>query len=87
VDGERDEAGGPVIEAKGLDLTFPTGDGPVRALLDRAKEGRREVDLWTFVANGAARAFYRREGFREIRTTPGDNEEGLPDILLRWTAG
>ena len=34
MDGGRDEAGGPVIVARGLDLTFPTGDGPVRALAE-----------------------------------------------------
>ena len=62
------------------------GQGIGKALLDRAKAGRRSLELWTFVANGGARRFYRREGFREIRQTPGHNEEGLPDVLCRWEA-
>ena len=62
------------------------GRGIGKALLDHAKDGREALELWTFVANDGARRFYAREGFREMRCTPGDNEEGLPDILLRWEA-
>ena len=54
------------------------GLGP--ALLDAVRDGPQR--LWTFQANEGARRFYLREGFREIRRTEGDNEEGLPDILL-----
>jgi len=55
------------------------------ALLDWAKAGNhRGLMLWTFVANGPARAFYRRHGFVELRRTAGENEERLPDILLAW---
>ncbi len=60
------------------------GRGVGKALLDHAKAGRQALELWTFVANEGARRFYAREGFVEIRETPGDNEEGLPDVLLRW---
>lgn len=60
------------------------GQGVGKALLDHAKEGRGALELWTFVANKAARRFYAREGFVEIKETDGDNEEGLPDVLLRW---
>ena len=60
------------------------GRGIGRALLDAARRGRARLELWTFVANEGARRFYAREGFREVRRTPGENEEGLPDILLRW---
>jgi len=42
------------------------------------------LTLWTFAANAAARAFYARQGFVELRRTDGDNEESLPDILLAW---
>jgi GNAT superfamily N-acetyltransferase len=43
------------------------------------------VSLWTFTANGAARAFYARHGFTEIDRTDGaGNEERAPDVLLRW---
>ena len=54
------------------------------ALLDRAKTRSARLNLWTFVANDAARRFYARHDFRELRRTDGDNEEGLPDILLEW---
>ncbi|MEM9250441.1 MAG: GNAT family N-acetyltransferase [Pseudomonadota bacterium] len=60
------------------------GQGIGRALLDRAKSERRTLSLWTFVANIPARRFYARAGFHEVRRTAGDNEEQLPDILLRW---
>lgn len=62
------------------------GRGIGRVLLDRAKAASPQgLGLWTFVANTGARAFYHREGFREAARTDGDNEEGLPDILFRWT--
>lgn len=60
------------------------GHGIGKRLLDHAKTGREALELWTFVANEGARRFYAREGFQEIRQTDGDNEEGLPDVLLRW---
>ncbi len=42
------------------------------------------LTLHTFVANTAARAFYAAQGFVELQRSEGDNEEGLPDILLAW---
>ena len=61
------------------------GQGVGRLLLDRAKmEFDTGVQVWTFQANEAARRFYAREGFEEINRTDGDNEEGLPDVLLEW---
>ncbi|MBB4123442.1 GNAT family N-acetyltransferase [Martelella radicis] len=61
------------------------GAGVGKALLDQAKTNRPTgLRLWTFQANTAARRFYEREGFGELRRTDGDNEEGLPDILYGW---
>ncbi len=61
--------------------------GVGRMLLSRAKrECRSEVRLWTFQRNQAAQKFYAHEGFVEINRTDGDNEEGLPDLLLEWRA-
>lgn len=61
------------------------GRGFGKLLLERAKARYPGgLQLWTFVANEDAQRFYRREGFTEVRRTQGDNEEGLPDILLRW---
>lgn len=61
------------------------GQGVGRLLLDRAKrDADTAVTLWTFQKNTAAQAFYAREGFVEINRTDGDNEEGLPDLLMEW---
>lgn len=64
-----------------------TGQGLGRALLDCAKRQCDALELWTFQANEGARRFYMREGFLEVRRTDGDNEERLPDVLLRWERG
>lgn len=76
---------GPANTVTALYTATP-GQGIGKALLDHAKAGRAFVELWTFQANAGARAFYEREGFVPVRTTEGDNEEGLPDVLLRWEA-
>lgn len=61
------------------------GRGIGKALLDTAKQGADPLKLWVFEANHRARAFYEREGFSEVRRTSGDNEEELPDILMKWS--
>jgi len=61
------------------------GRGIGEALLERAKRRRRSLDLRVFTANTRARAFYARHGFSEVGADDGSgNEEGLPDLLLRW---
>jgi GNAT superfamily N-acetyltransferase len=61
--------------------------GVGKMLLARAKqEFGDKVHLWTFQANEGAKRFFAREGFLEINRTDGDNEEGLPDILMEWQA-
>ena len=64
-----------------------TGAGS--ALLARAKERQPEgFRLWTFQRNAMARAFYRKHGLVELRTTHGSgNEEHEPDIQLGWKLG
>ena len=62
------------------------GFGVGRSLLDEAKAICSDLVLWTFVANEGARRFYAREGFVEVEQTEGDNEEGLADLRLKWTA-
>jgi GNAT superfamily N-acetyltransferase len=61
-----------------------TGAGAV--LLQQAKQQLSDgFRLWTFQRNAMARAFYRKHGLTEIRTTDGqDNEEAEPDVLLGW---
>lgn len=62
------------------------GKGPGAALLAEVKLTGL-VQLWTFQANDAARRFYLREGFQEVRFTGGaDNDEGLPDVWMEWRA-
>jgi ribosomal protein S18 acetylase RimI-like enzyme len=59
--------------------------GVGKMLLEKSKaELGDRVSLWTFQANVGAQKFYAREGFEEINRTDGDNEEGLPDILMEW---
>lgn len=57
------------------------------ALLGAAEGRCRRLKLWTFQANEAARRFYARHGFREVRRTRGDNEEGLPDVEMTRERG
>lgn len=42
------------------------------------------LGLWTFAANEGAIRFYQREGLQEKTRTDGDNDEGLPDVEMRW---
>ena len=61
------------------------GRGIGAALIAAAKAARPQgLLLWTFLANEGARRFYARQGFVESGRTEGENEEGLPDVLLRW---
>lgn len=61
------------------------GRGIGRALLDRAKAAQHTLQLWCFVQNLPAQAFYRAQGFVERGRSDGDNEEQLLDILYGWT--
>jgi GNAT superfamily N-acetyltransferase len=61
------------------------GQGVGTRLLEQAKAASPAgLSLWAFVANTGARRFYGRQGFLEVRRTAGENEEGLPDVLLHW---
>ena len=63
------------------------GKGIGADLLAQAKARRPEgLMLWAFRANEPARRFYAREGFVEAGGTAGDNEEGLPDVMMTWRA-
>ena len=76
---------GGVVDALYL-APLARGKGLGRALLDEAK-ALGFLGLWTFQANPGARAFYRREGFVEVRFTDGaGNEERLPDVWMEWRA-
>jgi GNAT superfamily N-acetyltransferase len=48
-------------------------------------ENTAGLSLWAFLANHRARAFYGRAGFIEVLRTDGSgNEEGVPDVQMRW---
>ena len=54
-------------------------------LLADLQATRPALLLWTFQANTPALAFYARHGFVEIERGDGaGNDEGLPDIRLKW---
>jgi GNAT superfamily N-acetyltransferase len=55
-----------------------------RLLVDYAKSGQPDLQLWCFEQNLDGRRFYEVQGFAVQRRTAGDNEAGLPDILFRW---
>jgi putative acetyltransferase len=62
------------------------GRGIGLALLTAVREDAEELNLWTFQANGQARRFYERHGFRLVELTDGSgNEERTPDVHYRWT--
>lgn len=73
-----------------LEQLYLAPDARGRGLGDRfvalAKERQPDgLQLWTFQANGPARRFYARHGFREVELTDGaGNEEREPDVRLEW---
>lgn len=61
------------------------GSGIGSALLNDTKTRHGMLELWCFLENRRARAFYEKHGFREVERTDGrDNEERAPDIRFRW---
>jgi 8-oxo-dGTP pyrophosphatase MutT (NUDIX family)/GNAT superfamily N-acetyltransferase len=64
------------------------GRGLGLRFLDLAKLAcPRELQLWTFAANGGARRFYGRAGFVEVEQTDGSgNEERAADVRMRWSS-
>ena len=63
-----------------------TGAGLGVLLLARARQRHPEgLALWVFASNTGAVRFYERHGFVVVGGTDGDNEEGAPDLRMRWT--
>lgn len=64
------------------------GTGVGSGLLDDAKRmSGAALQLYVFQRNQHARAFYLRRGFVEVTFGDGSgNEEGEPDLVMRWTA-
>ncbi len=62
-----------------------TGTGLGARLLGRAQRCHPEgLALWVFASNTGAVRFYERHGFVVVGGTDGDNEEGAPDLRMRW---
>lgn len=63
-----------------------SGQGIGSQLLELAKEQNPAgLQLWTFVSNAAARAFYEKRGFVVVEQTDGaSNEEREPDLRMVW---
>ena len=63
------------------------GRGVGTALLQKAKDANRALELWVFQQNRVASAFYERRGFVRVCETDGSgNEERQPDALYAWAA-
>ena len=73
----------PVTGHIGALYTSRQGAGLGKALLDRAKEGRDRLRLFTHEPNDAAHRFYGREGFEAIGRNP-EGGDGLPEIIMEW---
>jgi putative acetyltransferase len=63
--------------------TARPGFGIGKALMDRVKEGRDYLMLWTHEPNKAAQRFYVREGFAVVDRNSEGND-GLPELKMEW---
>jgi len=80
-----------LIDGECLDHLYVRPDSQRRgvgsALLMKARSlSPRRIALATFERNARARGFYEKHGFRLVRRTAGENEEGEPDVRYLWEA-
>ena len=59
------------------------GQGYGKILLDKVKEGREYIQLWSHSANVSAQRFYHREGFKEAAYKE-NGDDGIPEIQFEW---
>ena len=59
------------------------GKGYGKILLDKVKEGRVYIQLWSHSANLSAQRFYHREGFNSAAYTE-KGDDGIPEIQFEW---
>ena len=59
------------------------GKGYGKILLDKVKEGREYIHLWSHSANVLAHRFYQREGFKE-GAYKENGDDGIPEIQFEW---
>jgi len=67
----------PALQRRGV------GSALLRQAMDEHPDG---LSLWVFAANGGAQSLYERAGFHVVERTDGSgNEEGQPDVRMRWS--
>lgn len=66
--------------------TSQPGSGAGKSLVDRVKEGRDFLQLWTHEPNRAAQRFYHREGFQTVERSAEGRGEGVPELRMEWHA-
>ena len=59
------------------------GKGYGKILLDKVKEGREYIQLWSHSANVSAQRFYHREGFK-VAAYKENGDDGIPEIQFEW---
>ena len=59
------------------------GKGYGKILLDKVKEGREYIQLWSHSANESAHPFYHREGFKAAAYKE-KADDGIPEIQFEW---
>ena len=62
------------------------GKGYGKVLLDKVKEGRKYIQLWSHNANEPAHRFYQREGFKAAAYKE-KGDDGIPEIQFEWYSG
>ena len=78
-----------VLDRDWVDQLYVDPDWVARGIGTRLVEVAKQrrpggLQLWVFETNLGARRFYERHGFVAVETTPGDNEEGAPDVRYAW---
>ena len=63
--------------------SYVPGKGYGKILLDKVKEGREYIQLWSHTANESAHRFYHREGFRKSAYKE-KGDDGIPEIQFKW---
>ena len=59
------------------------GKGYGKVLLDKIKEGREYIQLWSHSANESAHRFYHREGFK-VAALKEKGDDGISEIQFEW---
>ena len=62
------------------------GKGYGKVLLDKVKEGRKYIQLWSHSANEPAHRFYQREGVKAAAYKE-KGDDVIPEIQFEWYSG